>query len=950
MEPSTAAPSWDLVCEEIRKQAERVIREADGSPTVAMPLHLDPVPALMQLLLSTGQLSRDHVAYQSMKRLLFGAVGMLGALDEHDSENLRSFCESLKAVGGAAALHLLHGQGAADDLHAVGRGAASAAAPSTPAEYLAKHNFGAFSTRTVVRGAPPHPVPEPDATVVLTDVLNLFAAAKKLSGRVSWGPAGHTKKMNIPLVLTLDGMLLRVGTDFEPETGGIYGFGSPVGLAEVRAYNAMTEPEKARWRADNPLVHEGVEVCRRAAIHAHAHTHAPSIHTRMHTHTCTHTCPFHMHTHPPERTAQVLGIVADGSVVGHIGFYFDAKERGGDAAAVGRRVTKVLRRVGHVCEGCMLWGLEHEKSWADITARCDLHCGECDGDDEQGGCGIHGEHYTSRVCSMCRSKGCICVQFHVLVCVMDSGGEQGGFIRRTTRREPMEGVKLYDTEVMSDTPHDFKSAVRAICNHSVRVDGQLIGNHQLWARFFDSEPATRSAMRKTITRIELRGKNAFSVHENKAKVEKAPQAAMATSAELAAGESLVVSSRAPERFKQWNANTPAMFKQPMGLAYHTRSGLLFEADPALRRIQVVKLSHTPCDVSIIAKGEGGGRGQMASPMGLALLGTNLYVTDPGLKQPGIWCLDVSSVIKRFGAASELAAEAATAASNLSEGSEPASKRPKKGEKLRFLQLRCGSVSEPFGIAAGPEKSATLFVTDRTARAVLQLTLLPPGGEANVVSLWEDLPAAPTGIALASTEAVVVAVADTIYLLPTAVASHRLPAVPLLRIREACFVGVAISPSALKRALYVIDSTGNAVYRLKEWSSKACAQAAERLVGGDPSRPEGQVWGEGTAAKVRLWGPTFGIFAGTSFIFANSGEGPFGKILQLSDVKPLVEQVMPSLRRLADACCMSDDVADHAKNWAEMLNALQSTRDFLDGVEAANMYACMYVCIDGWMND
>ena len=101
MEPISAntAGTWQTASEEVRRLAEEMAAEAaaSGSPLVELPLKLDDVPALMQMLLSTGQLSREHVAYQSMRRLLYGSVGMLDRLEDGAFENPRSFCESLKA-------------------------------------------------------------------------------------------------------------------------------------------------------------------------------------------------------------------------------------------------------------------------------------------------------------------------------------------------------------------------------------------------------------------------------------------------------------------------------------------------------------------------------------------------------------------------------------------------------------------------------------------------------------------------------------------------------------------------------------------------------------------------------------------------------------------------------------------------------------------------------------
>ena len=532
-----------------------------------------------------------------------------------------------------------------------------------------------------------------------------------------------------------------------------------------------------------------------------------------------------------------------------------------------------------------------------------------------------------------------CVQFVVTFIVADSGGSQGGFIRAVSRGDKFEGAPLYDTLALTDTPHDSKSSVRSMCCNSLRMDGQLVGVQQLWARFFDSDAATRARVRSELTRVELRGKNVYSVEENKSKIERGLQCAMATDAELAAGESLVVSSRVPSRFQVWNSNKPSSVGTLMGLAYHMRSGLLLAADSTRSCIHVVKVSHHPCDLATLLRGgPSPSKRHIVRPMGLALQGTILYVTDPGHDPACIWWLDVARVLKQFSKASEVAEGASSSEQGGSGGGGSAT------TQLASMHIEGWQLGCPHGIAADPsEESGTLYVTDRVSCSTLQLVRVrktsasaKPQWKAQL--LWSSAPAEPMGIALVDTQQLAVAAGDAIYVVPTALANAMGAAStvrPVLCIHGSHFVDVSVAPSMMRSALYVIDASCNAVRRLQVWSTALCATSAPVLVGGNTQRPEGSIYGEGTAAAVKLFGPTFGAFAANTFFFTNSGDGPFGKLLQLTNVVPLVTKVMPAFRAIGDACCVTDAVEDHAFTWLHMALKLQVARDFVIDMEEQN---------------
>jgi len=60
--------------EQLPATIDRLAASAGGETEVHLPLKLDLLPAMLQYLLSTGQMSTDHVAYQSLERLCLLAL------------------------------------------------------------------------------------------------------------------------------------------------------------------------------------------------------------------------------------------------------------------------------------------------------------------------------------------------------------------------------------------------------------------------------------------------------------------------------------------------------------------------------------------------------------------------------------------------------------------------------------------------------------------------------------------------------------------------------------------------------------------------------------------------------------------------------------------------------------------------------------------------------------
>ena len=77
----------------------------------------------------------------------------------------------------------------------------------------------------------------------------------------------------------------------------------------------------------------------------------------------------------------------------------------------------------------------------------------------------------------------------------------------------------------------------------------------------------------------------------------------------------------------------SMYREPMGVAFHTRSNLIFYVDRQLRQGRVMKLSHTPCDTATSTAARGSSAIGLRAPVCIALIGTDAYITDEDATYP-----------------------------------------------------------------------------------------------------------------------------------------------------------------------------------------------------------------------------------------------------------------------------------------------------------------------------
>lgn len=625
----------------------------------------------------------------------------------------------------------------------------------------------------------------------------------------------------------------------------------------------MSEPEQRQWRKENPLVTEAVEV---------------------------------------------MGALSDGSVKGHLGYFLDSKAHGSEAI-LSRLTDDVLAPLRGVCESCLRWAFEADKPWSAAIARCNLECSSCVLAAGMGGeCEDHGVHHTQVACQECRSAGRQCRRFWVQTAAMDVGGAALKAVKRATWRaeDDTTAAKLGDTEVVSDLVHDAKSGGRTPRHHKVRVEGQMVGVNLIQASFYDADPERRAAVRDSVSRRAIRGKNAFSIEENISLYERKLQPALVSEDERSLGEALRIVELGPARHQQWRDNTPKMYGKPMGGAFHVRSGLFIYTDAQRREVRVLKASHTPCDNSVLVSQ---GSKLLVRPTDVALLKTTLYVVDGG--QQCIFRLDVNSVLKRWSAASEIDGEVAQ------QGGVGEAQSSGKAGPLKKLQVQGASLAAPYAICAD-EDGRRLYVTDRgSASAVYKLTLGKK--QTAVAELVYELKSPPSGIALVpGGRQLVVATGRAVLLLTSAGTNARGPwhRRVVLRIPHARFCGVSIAPAQLGHALYAVDAAGACVWRLGQRlrpptspaqlrrlangttrernrllaeqhtargrASFAPSASVERIAGG-ATMHDGVGWPEGTAAKVPLSSPSFGAFAGNSYVLCNPGAPPgMGKIVMLVD--------------------------------------------------------------------
>lgn len=376
-----------------------------------------------------------------------------------------------------------------------------------------------------------------------------------------------------------------------------------------------------------------------------------------------------------------------------------------------------------------------------------------------------------------------------------------------------------------------------------------------------------------------------------------------------------------------------------------------------------KLWHNPSDNAGVAPAS-----VVGEAIDVALIGSDLYMTDCQVGRPRLLVIDVARITRRFTQAevlAEVAAEATAGEPVASDDEDNADGRGDSSSHVSRVSLGGGGpLIEPFGICSDPLRSE-LFISDRAGKCIYIATLATRT-EA-VLHRLQSFTSKPTAIALNLEEprALAVAVGDRIYLLSPdrpRVFSMELA----LHIPNAFFCGVAFAPAALHGDLYLVERTKNAVMVLprqsssrvsssresssSEWSSPSESEeddelplwlrfAPERLycvAGGNSHAPAG-VWYEGTASHVELWKPTMGVFAHNCFIFSNGGQGGLGKVLMLTDAYVLADIAMPALRAGDDAYCVSADPSCHATNRIEGLAKLREVAAFLthvaNGVEA-----------------
>ena len=624
---------------------------------------------------------------------------------------------------------------------------------------------------------------------------------------------------------------------------------------------------------------------------------------------------------------------ADHSTSGHLGYNFVVSE--GDHKQVARGLAEMLACT-HVCLFCL------QRAWRDgmsaheaaealrcAKAECDSYCEPCAAGEE--GCGHAGTHWTQRPCSRAKAAQALTIKLYVLGATIDCGGNQHGLINRSfdgtleTEDEPYHeagGPRLHGLPILPDAAHLNKSLDSNCYHNKIWLRGCLCGAFQLWSRYWDADPVRRTAVRTELTRELLRRKNAFSVEAAVKRRERPLLRALLSDAESAAGRAWLVSTLGPARCRPWRENTPSMYGQPMGVAFHAASNLIFYVDRELKQGRALKLSHTPCDNAAFTAASRSATviSQLRRPVDIALVDTDAYITDEDHEHPALYTLNVAHVCKSFATAEE------------GGGGRSAVTR---------VRLR-GAVAlrHPFGIAADAS-TRELFVGCRQACTILRITLSSAG--AGVVELLCRLPAPPAGIDVSLATSVtpsrlVVATASTVFLVSRTSGE-------MLRIFErkgADLCGVRIAPAALGSTLFVIDRRGNAVLSLAASNEGEApfrpSLEAQILVGGNAMRPcseRSAFWYEGTASEVELWQPTFGVFARNAFVFMNSGRGEYGKVLLLNDLYPMAASLAPTMLLAADGFRLSVNAEHHAIDRLHAALVMEPLTDLLLEIEDGN---------------
>ena len=263
----------------------------------------------------------------------------------------------------------------------------------------------------------------------------------------------------------------------------------------------------------------------------------------------------------------------------------------------------------------------------------------------------------------------------------------------------------------------------------------------------------------------------------------------------------------------------------------------------------------------------------SEPVCIALIGTDAYITDEDATYPALYVVDVALICKSFNTA------------------EP---RDGRGSITRVKLRGKVKLQHPFGLAAD-EAASELFVGCQGACAIMRVTLSSTADGS--IELLCPLPTPPFGIDLMGATAtspsrLVVAAGDAVFLIDREEGSKLM----VLQQDGAAFCDVRIAPLALDGDLFAIDHGGNSVLRLGRLSSEPASaslfrpsSAVEMLAGGNAASP--LFWYEGTASRVELWKPTFGVFPRNAFVFMNAGHGNCSKVLVLNDLLPMVKVML-----------------------------------------------------------
>eukprot|EP00966_Prymnesium_polylepis_P079368 1839215-Prymnesium_polylepis.1 len=190
--------------------------DAVESPSVELPLRLDPVPAMLQFALDSHAVERSHVMYQSMNRWLLGAFGLADSQPDGTFDNLLEYGVAHHALFGASCCHLAHGPGN------------TGGTCSTPADFFARHNSGQFSQYSVHDALPASTKPGPQ----LNYLLNLFESVQSDAGAVTYSPCNGCR--NTLVNLGLDGMSLGKGSMADEQRLQAAGFEEPVDVEEAQ--------------------------------------------------------------------------------------------------------------------------------------------------------------------------------------------------------------------------------------------------------------------------------------------------------------------------------------------------------------------------------------------------------------------------------------------------------------------------------------------------------------------------------------------------------------------------------------------------------------------------------------------------------------------------------------------------------------------------------------------